>query len=277
VLVAGQTHQVEFRYVRPDLNAYRGDRTAVVRIKRRDGQPATGVKVSIGYYDGHYGTIPVFSGQVPKTGEIVLTGITDRLPKRPWLFGYVVRIGKDQRVLGCFQFQTNSDLESFTFQLPLQIGDVAPDVDLVNVATGQHKRLGSLRGKFVCLDFWMTWCEYCQETIQKLDQARAENRERWNDRVTVVPIAMDEEPESVVGHLKERGWNHLDHYWAGPWMSYPLDSAPARAFCLDSAPRSFLIGPDGRILWQGHPLAKVSGMDLLDRIRETLKVAQNSK
>jgi hypothetical protein len=156
VLAEGQTRQVDFRYVRPDLNAYRGDRTAVVRIKRRDGQSATGVKVSIGYYDGHFGTIPVFSGHVPKTGEIVLKGITDRLPKRPWLFGYVVRIGKDQRVLGCFQFQTNSDLESFTFRLPLQVGDLAPDIDLVNVATGRHKRLSSLRGKFVCLDFWMT-------------------------------------------------------------------------------------------------------------------------
>ncbi len=277
VLVEGQTHQVDFRYVRPDLNAYRGDRTAVVRIQRRNGQPASGVKVSIGYYDGHYGTIPVFSGQVPKTGEIVLKGITDRLPKRPWLFGYVVRIGKDQRVLGSFQFQTNSALESFTFQLPPEVGDLAPDIDLVNVATGQHTRLSSLRGKLVCLDFWISWCEYCQETMQKLDEASAQNREHWNDRVTVVPLSIDEEPESVVRHLKERGWNHLEHYWAGPWTSYPLDSAPARAFCLDSAPRSFLIGPDGRILWQGHPLAKVSGMDLIERIRQTLKVVANAK
>jgi len=277
VLAEGQTRGIDFRYAPPDLHAYRGHRTARVRIERRDGQPAIGVKVSIGYYDGHFGTIPVFSGQVPKTGEIVLKGITDRLPKRPWLFGYVVRIGKEQRVLGCFQFQTDSELESFTFQLPVQVGDMAPNVDLVSVATGRHQRLSSLRGKFVCLDFWMTWCEYCQETIRKLDQASAQNRERWNDRVTVVPISMDEDPESVVRHLKERGWDHLDHYWAGPWMSYPLDSPTARAFGLDSAPRSFLIGPDGRILWEGHPLAKVSGVDIIDRIRETLKVAQDAK
>jgi thiol-disulfide isomerase/thioredoxin len=277
VLAEGQTRQIDFRYAPPDLNAYRGHRTARVRIERRDGQPATDVKITIGYYDGHYGTIPVFSGQVPKTGEIVLKGITDRLPTRPWLFGYVVRLGKDQRVLGCFQFQTDSDLESFAFQLPLQIGDMAANIDLVNVVTGEHKRLGSFRGKFVCLDFWLTWCEYCQETMQKLDQASAQNRERWNDCVTVVPIAMDEEPEIVVRHLKERGWNHLEHYWAGPWKSYPLDSATASAFGLDSAPRSFLIGPDGRILWQGHPLAKVSGMDLIERIRQTLKAVENAK
>jgi thiol-disulfide isomerase/thioredoxin len=277
VLAEGQTREVDFHHVPPDLEAYRGDRTAVVRINKRDGRPATGVKVSIGYYDGHYGTIPVFSGQVPKTGEIVLKGITDRLPKRPWLSGYIVHIGKDQRVLGSFQFETHSPLELFTFQLPPEIGDLAPDIDLVNVATGRHMRLSSLRGKLVCLDFWLTWCPYCQETMQKLDQASAQNQDHWNDKVTIVPLAMDEESENVVRHLKERGWNHLEHYWAGPWTSYPLDTAPARAFGLESAPASFLIGPDGRILWHGHPLAKVSGMDIIDRIIATLKSVENAR
>jgi hypothetical protein len=277
VLEGGQTRVVDFHHVPLDLEAYRGNRTAVVRVNKRDGRPAAGAKIWISYYDGHYGTIPVFSGQVPPTGEIVLAGITDRLPQRPWLSGYVVRMGNDQRLLGTFQFATHSARESFAFELPPEVGDLAPDIDLVNVATEGRTRLSSLRGKFVCLSFWLTSCPYCQETTQKLDQASALNRDRWNDHVTVVPLAMDEESENVVRHLKERGWTHLEHYWAGPWNSYPLDTAPARAFGLESVPVSFLIGPDGRILWLGHPLAKVSGMDLLDRIRETLKVVQNPK
>jgi hypothetical protein len=48
VLAAGQTREVDFHHVPPDLEAYRGNRTAVVRINNRDGQPATGVKVSPG-------------------------------------------------------------------------------------------------------------------------------------------------------------------------------------------------------------------------------------
>jgi hypothetical protein len=106
---------------------------------------------------------------------------------------------------------------------------------------------------------------------KRLDQAAAENHDHWNDRVSVVPIALDETPEVVARHLKERGWNHLEHYWAGPWTQHPLDTAAARAFVIDSAPHTFLIGPDGRILWHGHPLAKVSGIDIVDRMRGMLK------
>ncbi len=272
-LAAGQTRRIDFHYAPPDLQAFRGQRTAVVRLRNRDGQPAKGVKISIGYLDGHYGTIPVFAGSVPESGEILLKGITDRVSQCLWFHrGYKVSIGEPSRELGAFQFQTRSATETFTFQLPPGVGDLAPDIDLVNLATGKHTNLRSLRGKLVCLDFWLSWCPYCQETIEKLDRAGAQNRDHWNDRVTVVPISLDEQPETVARHLKKRGWNHLEYYWAGPWKSYPLDTATAQAFGLDFAPKTFLIGADGRILWLGHPLAKVSGKDIVDRIEDTLKL-----
>jgi thiol-disulfide isomerase/thioredoxin len=272
-LAPDQTRRIDFHYAPPDPQAFRGQRTAVVRLRKRDGQPAKGVKVSIGYRDGHYGTIPVFAAPVPESGEIVLKGITDRVSQCLWFHrGYTVKIGEHPRDLGTFQFQTRSAPETFTFLLPPEVGDMAPDIDLVSVTTGKHTKLSNLRGELVCLDFWLSWCPYCQETIEKLDRASAQNRDHWNDRVTVVPISIDEEPDSVARHLKERGWKHLEHYWAGPWKSYPLDTAPAVAFGLDFAPKTFLIGADGRILWRGHPLAKVSGKDIVERIEETLKL-----
>jgi thiol-disulfide isomerase/thioredoxin len=135
----------------------------------------------------------------------------------------------------------------------------------------KRTRLSSLRGKLVCLDFWFTWCPYCQETMEKLDRTSAQNHNHWNDRVTVVPISLDEDSAAVSRHLKKRGWTHLEHYWAGPWTSYPLDAPAAQALGLDFAPKAFLIGADGRILWIGHPLAQVSGKDITDRIDELLK------
>lgn len=124
-LAAGETRRIDFHYAPPDLNVYRGQRTAVVHILRRDGRPASGLKVTIGYCDGHYSPIPVFSGDVPKTGEIVLKGITDRIPSFPSMYrGYVVQVAKGQHDLGIFRFQTHSDAESFTFRLPLEVGDL---------------------------------------------------------------------------------------------------------------------------------------------------------
>jgi thiol-disulfide isomerase/thioredoxin len=197
------------------------------------------------------------------------------------LRGYSIRVG--EHVIGNFQFQTKSALESFTFTLPPQTGDLAPDVDLVDVVTLKHMRLSSLRGKMVCLDFWATWCTFCQEPMRKLDQAAANNI-RWDERVTIVPLSIDEKPESVSRHLKDRGWTHLTHYWAGPWLSLSrngLESAAAKAFVVEGIPATFLIGADGRILWRGHPLAQVSGKDIVDRIDDLLKphsdVAKPSK
>jgi thiol-disulfide isomerase/thioredoxin len=265
-LVAGQTRRVDSRFAPLDLQAFRGHRTAVVKITKPDGKPASGADVSITHFDGHYGRIPVFVGPVPKSGEILLQGITDRVPDNSWSYGgYSVWAG--QRTIGQFKFKSRSDAESFAFVLPPDVGDLAPDSDLVSVANGKHVRLSSLRGKLVCLDFWVTWCEYCQEPMRDLDRAA----DRWKDRVTIVPLSADEDPGRVTRHLKEHGWNHLEHYWTGPWTTGPLDSAVAKAFVLDSMPTTILIGTDGRILWRGHPLAKVSGKDIVDRIEETLK------
>lgn len=273
-LLAGQTCRIDIHYVPLDLQAYRAHRSAVIRITKPDGKPATGSRVSIGYFDGHYGRVPVFLGPLPATGEITLRDITDRVPDNSWaLHGYSVWV--EGRAIGKFEFQTKSALETFTFQVPPDVGDMAPDVELVSVATGKRSKLSSLRGKLVCLDFWLTWCEYCQDPMRSLDQAAAKNR--WKDRIAIVPVSFDEKVQSVAPFVNERGWNHLQHYWAGPWKSGPLDAPAAQAFVCDAIPVAILIGPDGRILWRGHPLAKVSGKDIADRIDEMLKPHGNAE
>ena len=79
-LQAGQAEKVEIRYVPPDLNAFRGNRTAVIRFAGAGGQTATGRQVSIVFADAHFGSLPVFSGVVPESGEITLANLTDARP-----------------------------------------------------------------------------------------------------------------------------------------------------------------------------------------------------
>ena len=239
-LAPDQTRRIDFHYAPPDLQAFRGQRTAVVRICKRDGQPAKGVKVSIGYRDGHYGTIPVFAAPVPESGEIVLKGITDRVSQCLWFHrGYTVKIGEHLRDLGTFKFQTRSAPETFTFLLPPEVGDMAPDIDLVSVTTGKHTKLSNLRGELVCLDFWLSWCPYCQETIEKLDRASAESRplERPCHRRA---NQHRRRARQRCAALERARLEALEHYWAGPWKSYPLDRRRAKAFGLDSIRRRSL-------------------------------------
>ena len=76
-LKAGQSERIDFRSTPYDPNAFRGTRTAVVRIRTPDGKPAKDRKASVTYFDGHYGAQVVFSGALPASGDVMLSGITD--------------------------------------------------------------------------------------------------------------------------------------------------------------------------------------------------------
>ena len=136
------------------MNAFRGDRTAIVHILKPDGAPAFGRQVTITYFDGHYGGLEVFSGSVPESGDVTIKGITDHKADGISTDPYTVHV--DKQHLGTFGVAADSTTQGFTFHVPPVVGDMAPDVDLVNLATGTKTKLSNLRGKLVCLEFWAT-------------------------------------------------------------------------------------------------------------------------
>ena len=269
-LKSGQSEQINFRSTPFDPNAFRGSRTAKLHIRDPDGQPAKDRKVSVAYYDGHYGELTVFSGTVPESGEIVLTGITD---KAMWSSyenrAYTVRI--DEKVLGFFGFNKEHPTQEFEFFLAPGVGDMAPNIELARLATGKAIRLNSFRGKVVLLEFWATWCGPCQEPMKKLNMLCDGQAAEWKDRVAIVPISVDSEQSRVTLHVQQRGWTGLEHFWSGGDGGGDFESTAARAFGVHGIPEAVMISPDGRILWRGHPLTPIDGKDIKSRIGEALE------
>jgi thiol-disulfide isomerase/thioredoxin len=269
-LKAGESERIDFRSTPFDPNAFRGTRTAVVHIRTPDGKPAKGRKVSVTYFDGHYGTQSVFSGAVPASGDIVLTGITDTAPPSSYpLPAYTV--GVDAKRLGSFGFTKEPPTQRFEFFLAPGVGDMAPDVELTSLASGKPIRLSSLRGKVVFLEFWATWCGPCQEPMAKLNALGGEQRAAWKDRVAIVPLSIDSEQARVKSHVQQRGWNGLEPFWSGGSNGGDFEAPAARAFVVSGVPEAVLIGRDGRVLWRGHPLDKSNGKDLKSRIEDALR------
>jgi cytochrome oxidase Cu insertion factor (SCO1/SenC/PrrC family) len=91
-------------------------------------------------------------------------------------------------------------------------GDSAPDVELVALGSGQRIRLKDLRGKVVFLKFWDTGCGPCQPMMAKLNELMGLRGSEWNDKVVVLPIGLDADPEIIASHVKSRGWTNLRHY-----------------------------------------------------------------
>jgi len=50
-----------------------------------------------------------------------------------------------------------------------------------------------------------------------------------------------------------------------------FDAPAARAFVVNGVPEAVLIGPDGHILWRGHPQGEAGSGSLESRINDSLK------
>jgi thiol-disulfide isomerase/thioredoxin len=262
-LKAGQTENVVLRYRPLDLNVFHGRHTAILNCAKSDGESAAGKRIWVGYLDRAYGSLPVFDGRVGPSGEVTLTGLTERVSEGVRVLPYSVWAGDE--TLGRFNFRTSEPSETFPMTFPPDAGDMAPDVDLIDVNTHRHVKLSSLRGKLVCLDFWATWSGPSQRGLKELD--RLAGTKIGRDRMAIVALSIDDNSEDVVPHLSENSWTHLVPYWAGPTG---IQSPAARRFAVKGIPKSFLIAPDGHILWRGHPNAAVSGKSLAARIQEAL-------
>jgi thiol-disulfide isomerase/thioredoxin len=270
-LRAGQTERIKFRYAPFDLEAYRGQRAARVRVARPDGKPAADRPITVEYFDGHYGMLIVYSGKVPESGVLELKEITDRRYDIPFVDPYAVLVG-DQR-LGSFGFATGTGVEEFAFGLPPGAGDLAPDIELLRADGGVRMKLSALRGKVVCLEFWATWCGPCREPMNRLNKLAEEKKDAWNGRVEIAALSIDDQPDGAERFVAERGWKGLKPFWAGRGAGGTggWESPAARAYVIQGVPTTLIIDRDGRIVWRGHPLDQTDGQDITTRIEAAIR------
>lgn len=101
-------------------------------------------------------------------------------------------------------------------------GILVPDFSLVSSA-GEVVRLSDFRGQVVVLNFWATWCPYCLEEMQILQELHQE----WSETGEAVLLLLDqvdgqfETEESGAKYLADHGYtmtNLLDYGTIGYQM-----------------------------------------------------------
>lgn len=120
-------------------------------------------------------------------------------------------------------------------QSPL-VGKLAPPVVGADIIRGGTARLSSLRGRFVLLNFFATWCVPCQREHAVIREFAQRNR---ND-AAVLMVIFDDSAADAKTWLTERGadWAVIDD----------PDGKVALDFGVRGPPESFLIAPDGTVL-----------------------------
>ncbi len=132
--------------------------------------------------------------------------------------------------------------------------DTAPDVELA-LRDGSTAQLSDLRGSYVLLDFWASWCAPCIKDIPKikrLDETYA------GDDFQVVSIALEKKADRWERALDKYGmdwkYNALDQ------AAFVRLSAAAAAYGVTEIPATFLIDPQGNILGRNMSLEEISAL-----------------
>lgn len=125
----------------------------------------------------------------------------------------------------------------------LKVGNPAPDIEGFTTE-GEDFTLSELKGKYVLLDFWASWCAPCRREFPFIKEA-LEYSEK-NDKFVVLSYSLDS---------KEKDWkncissNELTHpNWIHISTLKGWNSDAPKYFNVEGVPYTVLLNPDGKII-----------------------------
>jgi peroxiredoxin len=138
------------------------------------------------------------------------------------------------------------------------LGKQAPDFTLPDV-NGKDVRLSSLRGKYVLVDFWASWCAPCREENPNVVRAFQEFKDK---NFTVLGVSLDRpgQKDKWLKAIEDDGlaWTHVSDlkFW---------ESSVVPLYHLEGIPYNVLLDPEGKVIAEG-----LRGRALVNKLNEVL-------
>ncbi len=134
--------------------------------------------------------------------------------------------------------QTDKDLDSLYAQDMLKVGMEVPDFVIDSVS---NTSLKSLRGRYVVLHFWASWCPDCRKDIPAMNQLHSEHA---SDSVVFIHVSFDTEREKWIGYLADSGMQGLQLCE----LKKMRESKMAQAYGIKWIPSMYVINTEGKVI-----------------------------
>lgn len=139
----------------------------------------------------------------------------------------------------------------------VSVGSEAPEIAM-KTPNDKVLALSSLRGKYVLLDFWASWCGPCRRENPNVVRIYYKFKDKNFD---IFSVSLDQEKTSWLTAIEKDGmaWNHVSdlQYW---------NSAAAVAYGVQGIPATFLLDKEGKVIAKN-----LRGEELEKKLEEILK------
>ena len=143
----------------------------------------------------------------------------------------------------------------------VMVGSEAPEIALSDT-TGKPVPLSSLRGKYVLIDFWASWCGPCRQENPNVVRMYNKFKEKG---FAIYSVSLDQSKANWVKAIRNDNltWTHVSDlkYW---------QSAAAQQYGVQAIPQTFLIDREGKIIAKN-----LRGDALEQKLEEVLKSTGN--
>ncbi|CAM3594006.1 TlpA disulfide reductase family protein [Pontibacter korlensis] len=136
------------------------------------------------------------------------------------------------------------------------IGQTAPDITLPS-PDGGTKTLSSLRGKYVLIDFWASWCGPCRKENPNVVKMYNKYKEKGFE---IFGVSLDQSEEKWLAAIEKDKLT-----WPQVSDLKGWESSAAQLYNVTAIPQTVLVDPEGKIIAKG-----LRGPDLENKLAALL-------